>query len=254
MQLTPLLLAAVLSAVLSSTAIAAETAPSEEQTPKWSGSAELGYVSTSGNSEETDIKGRFDAEREVDQWRFTTHFDSLNSKSDGVRSAEKYYLTNRLAYKFNKNDYAFVYQSYDEDHFSGFDYQATIAAGYGRRILLPPPMTWDIEAGPGYRYSKLDDSNDNVTQGVDGSSTEEVILRLYTKYNWQLSETSTFQQTLNVESGKEATISKSVTSLKVMIAGALAMKLSYTVKYTDEVPKGTVHADTETAVTLLYEF
>ena len=115
-------------------------------------------------------------------------------------------------------------------------------------------MTWDIEAGPGYRYSKLDDNPGNVSQGKDGDTTDELILRLYTKYNWELSDTSTFEQTLNVESGKEATISKSVTSLKVSIVGALAMKLSYTIKYTDTVPKETKHADTETAVTLLYEF
>ena len=254
MKLSAILLATTLSAALSTVAIAAETPASEEQPSKWSGSAELGYVSTSGNSEDTNIKGRFDAEREVEQWRFTTHFDSLNSKSDDERTAEKYYVTNRIAYKFNQNDYAFVYQSYDNDQFSGFDYQATIAAGYGRRILLPPPMTWDIEVGPGYRYSKLDDSSTNISLGRDGETTDELILRLYTQYTWELSDTSTFQQTLNVESGKETTISKSVTSLKVTVVGALAMKLSYTIKYTDEVPKGTKHADTETAVTLLYEF
>ena len=173
------------------------------------------------SAEDTNIKGRFDAEREVEQWRFTTHFDSLNSKSDDERTAEKYYVTNRIAYKFNQNDYAFVYQSYDNDQFSGFDYQATIAAGYGRRILLPPPMTWDIEVGPGYRYSKLDDSSTNISLGRDGETTDELILRLYTQYTWELSDTSTFQQTLNVESGKETTISKSVTSLKVTVVGVL---------------------------------
>lgn len=248
------LLTTALSVLLSSVAIAADPAAPQEQPKTWSGSAEFGYVSASGNSEETNIKSRFDAEREVDQWRFTTHFDSLNSKSDGDRSSEKYYFTNRLAYKFNEHDYAFVYQSYDDDRFSGFDYQTTIAAGYGRRILLPPPMTWDIEAGPGYRHSKLDDSVSNISQGKNGDTTDELILRLYTKYNWKLSDTSTFEQTLNVESGEESTISKSVTSLKVSIVGALAMKLSYTIKYTDDVPKDTKHADTETAVTLLYEF
>lgn len=257
MKLLQLLFATAVSVALSlsSMAVAAEAEATAEEEPKiWKGSAEFGYVSTSGNSEESNMKGRFDAEREVEKWRFTTHFDALNSEANGDRSAEKYFIANRLAYKFNEYDYAFVYHSYDDDRFSGFDYQTSISAGYGRRILLPPPMTWDFEIGPGYRYSKLDDSEGNVAEGNDGDTVDELIVRLFTKYAWDFSDTSTFEQILNVEAGEEATISKSVTSLKVSIIGALAMKMSYTIKYTDHVPKGTKHADKETAVTLLYEF
>jgi len=252
MKLPKLLLALLTAAGLSSATLAADS--QEKEAKIWKGSAELGYVSTSGNTEETTVKGRFDAEREVERWRYTGHFDSLNSESEGTRSAEKYFVANRLAYKFNEHDYAFAYHSYDDDRFSGFDYQTTLSAGYGRRILLPPPMTWDVEIGPGYRYSKLDDSEGNVAEGNDGDTVDEAIIRLFTSYSWDFSESSTFGQVINVEAGEEATISKSVTSLKVNVIGSVALNLSYTIKYTDKVPKGTKHADTESAVTLLYEF
>ncbi|MFT5603559.1 MAG: putative salt-induced outer membrane protein YdiY [Paracoccaceae bacterium] len=37
--------------------------------------------------------------------------------------------------------------------FSGFFYQATVAGGYGRRLLKSDRFTWDAEVGPGARIS-----------------------------------------------------------------------------------------------------
>lgn len=220
----------------------------EAETAKlWSGDLEFGYVGTSGNTEETNIKGKADINREREEWRYKLLFDAVNSEANGDRSAEKYVLSNRLAYQFNENDFAFGYAAYDEDKFSGFEYQATIAAGYGRRLINEETMHWDVEIGPGYRFTKVDDDS-------TGEDSEELIVRLYTNYVWDFSETATFSQSVNVESGEDNTISKSVTALKVKVAGDFSLKLSYTVKYTEEVPNENKHADTETAVTVAYSF
>ena len=213
----------------------------------WSGSVDFGYVNTSGNTEETTIKSAADIKREKNEWRYNIVYNSLNTKSSDTRTAEKYFLANRLAYSYQDNDYVYGYASYDDDHFSGFDSQMTASAGWGHRIINEENMEWDVEIGPGYRYSKVDD---NTT----ADDSEEAILRLFTSYKWDFSDTSTFSQALNVEGGEDNTISKSVTSLKVDIIGALALKLSYTIKYTEAVPVATKHADTETAVTLSYSF
>lgn len=215
----------------------------------WSGDLELGYVSTGGNSETSTLKGRADVKREVDSWRYQAHFDSLNSKEEDERSAEKYFLTNKLDYKFSERSYMFGYASYEDDRFSGFDWQGVVAAGYGRRLLETDTMTWDAEAGPGYRVSRLADAD----TGADDYE-REVILRAYTKYKWKLTDTATFEQELSSESGADNTISRSITSLKTTIIAQLAMKLSYTIKYTENVPAENVHMDTETAVTLVYAF
>ena len=212
----------------------------------WSGETEFGYVDTSG-TEETTIKARAAVNREADKWRYNITFDSLNTTASDQRSAEKYFLSNRLAYQYDDNNFSFAYASYDDDRFSGFDYQATFAAGWGRRLLNNEIMKWDVEVGPGYRISKVDD-------GATGEDSDEVIIRGFTQYSWDFSETANFSQSLNVEAGADNTISKSITALKVQIIGALAMKLSYTIKYTDDVPAATKHADTETAVTVVYSF
>lgn len=218
-----------------------------EKSKIWSGDVELGYVSITGNSEETSMKTRADINRERDIWLYNVHLESLNTESDDNRSAERYFFSNRLGREFTKTDYAFAYASYDEDHFSGFDNQATAAIGWGRRLIDEERMHWDVEAGPGYRISNVDDDSSS-------EDSKEVIVRLFTKFNWTVSDTSSFSQTINVESGSDNTITKSDSALKVKIIGALALKLFYTVKYTEEVPVGTKHADTEMGVTFNYGF
>lgn len=213
----------------------------------WSGDMELGYVDVSGNTNETSIKSRADVTRERDRWRFTIFYDSLNTKAEDERTAEKYFYSNRLAYAYTKHNYAFGYASYEDDRFSGYDYRATASGGYGRRIYNEEDFKWDIEVGPGYRYSKLDEES-----GSD--ETEELILRAFTKIDWAISDTTDFSQSLSVESGDDSTVSKSITALKSRINGYFSLKISYTVKYTDSVPDDKKHADEETALTLTYSF
>lgn len=226
---------------------AASTAALAEQEKPWKSELELGYVSTTGNSETSTLKARGDGTREAESWRYNAHFDALNAEEETGRSAEKYFFTNKLDYKFGSHSYLFGYASYEDDRFSGYDWQAVAAAGYGYRLLENDTMTWDMEAGPGFRYSAISDD-------VAADDEEELILRAYTDFEWKLSDNATFEQELSTEIGQDKTISRSVTSLKSTIVGALAMKLSYTIRYTDNVPPETEHADTETAVTLVYSF
>ena len=226
--------------------ITATTSAYAQADEGWSGDVEFGYVSASGNTDESSLKIRAEAKHEQGDWRYLANFDSLNSESDDQATAEKYFLSGRAAYQFNEHDFIFAYLSYDDDRFSGYDYQATAAIGYGRRLLKNEVMQWDVEIGPGYRYSTFDDNS------VDSSS--EAVLRLATNFDWEISETASFKQTLGIESGEDNTVTKAVSALKVSIIGALALKLSFSVKNNTDVPVGTEKTDTETAVTVSYSF
>ena len=135
--------------------------------------------------------------------------------------------------------------NYEDDRFSGFDNQITLAAGYGRRLINDEnTQTLDVEVGPGYRISKLE----------DGDSVDEAVLRLGGKYFLSLSENSDFQQSLLADIGEDTTITKSISSLKAQINGRLAMKMSLTLKHTSDVPDDVDNTDAETSVTLVYGF
>lgn len=230
------------ASLITATVIAASTAIAADN--GWKASTEFGFTQTAGNSENTSVKARFDAERNIKNWLYNFHADAINTESNGERSAEKYFISNRAGYKFTEFDYVYGYHSYEKDRFSGFDYQTSLSAGYGRRLINSDTTKLDFEIGPGYRWSKL----------VNGDKEDESILRLFGHFNHKVSDTTEFDQTVNVETGGDSTVTRSVSSLKVKMTDALSLRASYTVNYNDTVPSGTKHADTETALTVVYDF
>jgi putative salt-induced outer membrane protein YdiY len=241
-------LAPVLAGSLfSSGAIASEAAGNAEENKLWSGEIDASYLNLSGNTEEATISGAVHLVRVRDQWEYIIHADGLSSKKDEDRTAEKYYAYNKLSYNFSEKSYYFGLVSYTDDHFSGYDYQAAASAGLGRNLLSAEDMTWDVEAGIGFRESKLDDN-------AVGDDESEAIARLATTYTWKVSDSADFRQYLATEMGEENTLSYSETALKVKVNGSLSIKLSYKVKYTEEVPIDTKHSDTETLVSRAYSF
>lgn len=227
--------------------IAEEAAPASD----WKMSAELGYVMTSGNSETSTTNAKFDATHEKEVWRNNVHAEALGASTTDkttnvtTTSAERYQLSGKSDYKFSEFNYAFGLANYDKDRFSGYEYQTTVAVGYGRRLLQKDDMTLDLEVGPGIRIIKLDNAADSDSEGI---------LRAAAKYLWKLSETSSFTEDLSVDSGKDLTVSKSVTALTAKVNTSLAMKLTVTVKHNSDVPAGNEKTDTETALNLVYSF
>lgn len=210
----------------------------------WKASAELGYVSTTGNTETDTLNAKASAETEREKWRHKIEITALQSSDDTGTTAEKYTLTGQSDYKLKKPNYLFANINYEEDKFSGYEYQVTESIGYGRRVVENEKTTLDLEIGPGARQSKL------ITAGNEDEGT----IRAAAKLNWKISKTSEFTEVLTIESGEETTITKSIAGLSSKINGDLSMKVTYTYKNTSDVPVGVDDTDTETAVTLVYTF
>jgi putative salt-induced outer membrane protein len=236
------LVTALALALAASNAVAAK----EEKSSPWTTSAELGYVNTSGNTNTETLVFKFDTAYEIEKWKHQGHFETLKTTTDDVTTADKMLVTAQSDYKFTKRDYFFGLVSYEDDRFSGFEYQAKLSVGYGRKVILTERHELDAEIGPGYRNFKVDNAPD---------SEDEAFARLAAKYKWAISDNSEFKQDLVADFGEKQDEWKSITAIKSNINKTLALKLSYTVKYLDEVPDPTVdHYDRETAATIVYTF
>lgn len=229
------------AAIFATTQVVAEEA-AEANT--WKASAELGYVSTSGNTETDTLNAKLQGSTESENWRNEGNITALKSSTSDITTAEKYTLTLQSNYKLESPNFLFGNFNYEDEKFSGYDYRATVTVGYGRRIIEDDAMILDLEIGPGVRRSKLD----------LGETDNETIVRGAAKYNWKISKTSEFSEVFTVEAGEDVTVLKSVTGLSSQINGSLSMKFTYTIKDTSEVPVGIDETDTETAVTLVYKF
>jgi len=210
----------------------------------WKGNVELGIVNTTGNTETETINLKAKTTTETESWRHTLTYESLKSSDQGVTTAERYAVNGQSDYKLDKKNFFFAMINYENDRFSGYDYRITEAIGYGRRVADEPNLTIDLEIGPGARQSKL----------KTGKTEDEAMVRGAGKLNWKISKTSSLTEDLSVDAGEDSTITKSVTALTAQINGSLATKITYTVKNTSDVPVGVKKTDTETSVTLVYNF
>ena len=216
----------------------------EASANKWTGEAELGYLKTSGNTntESLHAKGKLVNERK--KWKHTGTIEVTDKSDNGVTTANRWYLTGKSDYTIDDISYLFVALSYENDDFSGYDYQATETAGYGYHAIKKEDLKLDLEAGAGVRQSKLN----------SGASNSEGLLTGAANLTWVISKTSTFTQLLSVEAGEDNTITRSVSALTMQIVGNLSAKLSHSIKNSSDVPVGTEKTDTESVVTLVYKF
>lgn len=219
--------ALVITGMLATQAASAQTAAN----PLLTGTAELGYVSTSGNSESTNINAKLSLARETQNWLHSLTLAGIgassevsnNGSSNSQRSAEKYnfdYQTDRKLDEI-KSLYAFV--NYEKDRFSGFDEQSAAGVGYGHKVINNLNQQMQIEIGPAYR----------VNNPVQGGSESEVVLHVGENYVWDFSETAKFEQFLVIDAGSDNTISRIGFSVSTTLTGALALKFATEWKLTE---------------------
>lgn len=216
------------------------------------GEAELGVLMTSGNTEETKVNGRLALAQETARWRNSGNFSTRYTEADDETTTEEYQAALEADYKFDDHQYWFVRGAWEDDRFSGYDFESTATTGYGNRVWQSGERSFlDLSAGVGYRYNKLQQVN------AEGDDVEdEAIARLAARFDYALSDNALFRQKLSTETGLDEnnTISESETSLQSNIVGNLSMKAAFRVKYVSDAPEGIDSTDTETSLSLLYGF
>ncbi len=220
-------------------------APTLASAEPWSGEIAAGFLATSGNSETRSVNGKAALVYEQAPWKNTLLGTALGSSDSESSTAERYTVANKLDYNFSEHDYLFASVEWEKDLFCGVRERTSETVGYGRNVLTGPVHTLDLEIGVGARQTE-----ENVT----GIREDDLIGRFAGKYGWAISETSSFAQTLKVETGDSNTFTESVSELKLTIVGNLNAMLSYTVRNNSDVPAGTEKTDSFTAINLAYGF
>lgn len=247
------------------------TAAADEAPKPLATDAELGVLLTSGNTDSTALKAKLDAKHDMTRWR--NHYvlealykeDEVTSERDGVEveesqtTAEKYFASAQADYKLDsKHSALFVFGSYDEDKFSGYDFQAAVAAGYADRLFQGDSSFLDYSVGPGMSFSRTDEVfDDEGLMVMDNLSEESAMVRLAANYQYDFSETAKFTQSfssdLALESGAN-TRTKAESAVTANLNQSLAMKASFIVTHNSEVPADRTSTDSQTALTLVYSF
>ncbi|MFE8072273.1 DUF481 domain-containing protein [Marinobacteraceae bacterium S3BR75-40.1] len=217
----------------------------------WEGDVELGLLISSGNTNETTFVGEVDLTQELAAWRHRILLESRYTENAKRTTAENYSAASQVDYKLTDTDYVYARWHYQDDRFSGFDYQASVIGGYGWRFWQQGERFLDLSAGLGYRVRQLkepDPDND-----ID---EEEPIARLAASLEYPISENASFEQETSTELTLDnyETVTESESSLKANLNDSLALKVSYSIEHDSNVPKDTKNTDTLTSLTVLYQF
>ena len=220
----------------------------------WTTSAELGAITTSGNTVGTSVTGKIDAKQELEQWSNQYIFSAFfkeDEKTDAEgekfteKSAERYLISAKTAYKLEDDfDKLFAFGSYTDDEFGAYTEYTTLAVGYGTRWYNTDDKSLDVEIGPGYFTGKRS----------DGESESGLIVRGAAAFKWTISESASLSQTLSVEYGDDNTRTIAETALLAKINGSLQMKAAFLVQNDSDVTAGKKSTDTQTSLTLVYSF
>jgi putative salt-induced outer membrane protein len=210
----------------------------------WSGNVRLGYLATTGNSETENSNFAFGVDYQRDAWKHGVTGSAIGASTDDENTAESYTLGVRSTYDYTERDYLFGRIDWLKDKFSSYDQQLSQTVGYGRRVIMQPHQTLNLEIGAGARQSEL----------RDGDEENEAIARLGAKYEYLFNESAQFNFDLGVQSGQENTFTEAVAALKTTLVGSLAAVVSYTVRNNTDVIDDTEKTDTLTSISLSYSF
>ncbi len=235
----------------------------------WEGRISASLVNSSGNSQNTSAGILLDAKRTTGKFDKYTHhviaffdvgnagtiavdadgnnvvdedgdfvfIDTLNQRRWGASYQVDYALSDRL------NVFARI--AYDEDQFSGFDYRLFGNAGIGYFVRKSEPLTWKIDAGPGYRLSPIDFSNETIS---------EFALYAASDIDWVIRDGLTFTSDIGVVWTSPTTTIEATHGLSADLWGGFVAGVSYYYRFETSPPPGNVNTDTVLRATLGYAF
>lgn len=105
------------------------------QAEAWSGKGELGLVLARGNSDADTVNAKLEMARQTDAWKNAFTLAALRASNDGERNAERYAASWQTDFRFSPESYWYNGARYEDDRFSGFDYQASLTTGLGHRFI-----------------------------------------------------------------------------------------------------------------------
>lgn len=231
-----ILMTGVLAASIANAAMAQED--------PFEASIALGYVGTTGNTDTTTFNTEVLVTLRSENWTHNGKLQALGAQDDSITTAERYLLEEKSNFNLDEIQYLFGRGTYLDDRFSGYNYQASVAAGYGRYFIRNDTFSLDGFGGPGYRKSDV----------VDGESEGEGIVTLGENLSWQISPNSALVQSFISDIGEEFTVSRFEIGLTSNIIDRIATKIAFQARNTSEVPVGNKKTDTQTSVSLVYSF
>ncbi|WP_440055704.1 DUF481 domain-containing protein [Pseudoalteromonas sp. T1lg65] len=225
------------------------------------GDVEFGLSLHQGNTKNTSFKLKSNLYQDLTHWRNQFKFDGLYRREkntdtgDEDVSAARYFTSGQANYKLGDEKASFfVYGDFEKDRFNGKEYTATFALGYGNRVFEGRKNTVDIDIGPGFSVSKIDDE-EVLAEGEERTQTGSLV-RFAMQWQRIVSKRTRFNQDVSYERSLSGLNSRlfAESSLVTQVIGGVALKFGFTYRYNSKPEADKEKVDTELGATLVYSF
>jgi len=211
----------------------------------WKGKGEAGIVFARGNSDSDSVNLKLAMSREIERWKHSLDMSYLRASSNGVESSNRFVGGWQSDYKFSERTFAFGALRYEQDKYSGFDYQASASTGLGYKFFDTDKIKLSTQAGLGYRQLK-----DNVT----GQTSGNLVFVAGMDYENKITATTKIIDKFHTESGSDNTLLTNYLGVEVKMSDKLALAAGYDVRTNTKPPAGKKKTDTVTTLNLVYAF
>ncbi|HJP03889.1 MAG: DUF481 domain-containing protein [Gammaproteobacteria bacterium] len=216
----------------------------------WSGEVAVGYIASSGNTDSTSGTARVLIGYVTGDWEHEAEAKVFGASEDEETTAENYQAWGKSLKNLTERSYAFGRLEWKKNRFSGYPEQTFETVGYGRRVLDDERFQLNFEVGAGWtQQDKLIAEDPDVIEDEDSG-----LFTLGGDFTWTISETSSFEQLLLMNSSSDNTYWESITRLKANVIGGVALAIGYTIQGNSDVEAGTKKADKFTSISLEYSF
>ena len=225
----------------------------------WSTRSELGFVASRGNTSTQTGNAKIQVVREVNRWKYTLETTGLYGKSQGVATAQ--HVDGRLqvdkAFGTDQRWFWFGSGRYEDDRFSGFDYQSTVTTGLGRKFIDSDTTKLTAQVGAGYRALRpelivRDATTGLVVARILGERDKDFVVNGSLTFSYAFNPQTRILESLLTESGEANTLTRNDLALEVKMIKSLALSLGVSVRHNSEPLPGLKRTDTLTTVNLVY--
>jgi len=230
----------------------------DEPPPGWSGKGQAGYLMSRGNSVADSANAILDAFLVRNAWKHEVVLDGQYGRSAGITSAQRWDLRLQSDYQITQHLFAFGALNYQNDRFSGFQYQATGSAGIGYQFIDTASTKLAAQIGAGYRSLRpeelIKDSQGAVVQRIPGERASEAVATAGVDFDHSFNASTRVTDKLIIESGSSNTSIKNDLALEVKMNRRLSLAAGFGVRENTKPPAGLKRVDTVTTLNLVYAF
>ena len=224
----------------------------------WIGKGQLGFLSSHGNSDSESLNGNVDMLRYDGAWKNEFYLGGLYGKNSGIVSAERWETRGQSNYTISGDLFSFGGLRYEHDLFDGFQYQASLTAGFGYKLVNTDDTKLTLQAGAGYRRLRPEtidkDDSGMVISRTPLDATGDAIATVGVDFSHAFTKTTIFTNKFLMEAGSSDTLLHDDLALTVKMSDKLALSVGYGITDNTKPPVPLKKLDTVASVNLVFGF